>query len=83
MESEFYTYIIQSEKHGRYYVGMSSNPDKRLHFHNLGLNKSTRGGMPWGKVWLSVPMEKAEAMQLEKKIKKRGAARFIGDLQAR
>jgi putative endonuclease len=59
---------------------MSSNPTKRLEFHNLGLNASTRSGIPWTLVWLSEEMVKDEALQLEKKVKKRGAARFLSDL---
>ncbi|MBK8425270.1 MAG: hypothetical protein IPL27_04490 [Lewinellaceae bacterium] len=31
---------------------MSSDPDKRLHFHNLGLNTSTRNGAPWEQAWV-------------------------------
>jgi hypothetical protein len=38
----FFVYILQSEKHSRFYTGMSSDPEKRLFFHNQGLNRSTR-----------------------------------------
>jgi putative endonuclease len=82
MES-FFVYIIQSEKHQRFYVGMSSDPGKRLHFHNLGLNKSTKSGVPWNLVWRSDSMTKTEAHNLEIKIKKRGAERFLNDIEAR
>jgi len=82
MEKTFHAYIIQSEKHGRFYVGMSSDPEKRIHFHNLGLNKSTRAGLPWIKIWHSGPMQKTQASALERKIKKRGAARFLDELLA-
>ena len=76
----YQVYIIKSEKHGRYYVGMSSDPNKRLHFHNLGLNTSTQNGAPWEQIWVSEPMMKTEALSLEKKIKKRGAGRFLSDI---
>ena len=75
----YQVYIIKSEHHGRFYVGMSADPDKRLHFHNLGLNTSTRNGAPWEQVWVSEPMLKTEALRLEQKIKKRGAGRFLTD----
>ena len=44
------------------------------------MNTSTRNGIPWIRVWLSEPLSKAEALLLEKKIKKRGAGRFITPL---
>ncbi len=81
MEQTFQVYIIQSQKHGRYYVGMSHDPDKRLHFHNLGWNTSTKHGAPWNLVWKSDPLSKTDASSLEKKIKRRGAQRFLDDLK--
>jgi putative endonuclease len=83
MDESFQVYIIQSQKHGRFYIGMSSDPEKRLHFHNLGLNASTRNGTPWQAIWRSEPMSKQEAQALERKIKKRGAQRFLDDLSTR
>jgi len=80
MAGTYQVYIIQSQKHGRFYVGMSSDPEKRLHFHNLGLNTSTRNGVPWENVWRSDPLEKPLASALESKIKKRGAGRFLQDI---
>ena len=62
MEESYHAYIIRSEKHGRYYVGMSSDPEKRLFFHNQGLNTSTRNGVPWNKIWQSDPMPKEDAI---------------------
>jgi len=80
MEQTYQVYIIQSQKHGRYYVGMSHAPDKRLHFHNLGWNTSTKHGLPWVSVWTSEPLSKAAAALLENKIKRRGALRFLDDI---
>ncbi len=78
MNQKLYSvYILQSKKHGRYYVGMSGEPETRLYFHNQGLNTSTRSGVPWIKVWQSEAKSKLEALQFEKKIKKRGAGRFL------
>lgn len=76
----YHVYILQSQKTQRFYTGLSSNPDSRLYFHNKGMNTSTRNGIPWIRVWLSEPLSKAEALLLEKKIKKRGAGRFITPL---
>jgi putative endonuclease len=79
----FFVYILQSEKHSRFYTGMSSDPEKRLFFHNQGLNRSTRLGIPWKKVWQSQAFSnKTAAFQLERRIKKRGAGRFLEELSA-
>ena len=77
---EYNVYILKSEKTKRFYTGLSSNPDLRLEYHNRGMNVSTRNGVPWVSCWLSHSMDKKEAMMLEKKIKKRGAGRFLADL---
>ena len=76
----FQVYVLISLKHGRYYTGMSSDPVNRLEFHNSGLNTSTRSGIPWKLAWFSERMVKDEALRLERKVKKRGAGRFLSDM---
>jgi putative endonuclease len=43
----YYLYILQSEKTGRYYIGVTSNVQRRLKEHNSGLVKSTAPYKPW------------------------------------
>jgi len=43
----YYVYILKSCKNGRYYIGCTSNIEKRLSEHNKGKTKSTRLFMPW------------------------------------
>ena len=43
----FYTYILQSEKSGRYYIGHAEDIDKRLERHNTGKVTATRNKGPW------------------------------------
>ena len=70
-------YILYSEKRSGYYVGQTSDIDKRLKRHNLGLVPSTKGGCPW-KLVLQLEVEnRSQALILERKIKKRGAKRFL------
>ncbi len=72
-----FVYILFSEKSSRYYVGQTSDIEKRLKRHNQGLVPSTKYGMPW-KIVLQIEVEtRSGAMHLESKIKKRGAKRFI------
>ena len=42
-----YLYVLRSEQSGRYYVGSAVDPDRRLHEHNIGHVKATRGKGPW------------------------------------
>jgi len=43
-----YVYIIQSNKNKRYYIGSSTNPERRLiEFHNSKKVKATKYLIPW------------------------------------
>jgi putative endonuclease len=72
-------YILYSGLSSRYYVGQTDNIEIRLNRHNQGKVPSTRFGIPWDLV-LEIEVEnRSQAMILERKIKKRGAKRFIDD----
>ena len=73
----FTVYILFSKIRSRYYVGQTSDIDKRLERHNQGKVPSTKSGLPWEIVLQFEVNSRSEALQLEKKIKKRGAKRFI------
>lgn len=47
MKSDYYVYAIYSIKQKIIYVGLSTNPDKRLQGHNQGMTKSTKPFRPW------------------------------------
>ncbi len=70
-------YILFSPSKERFYTGISDNLNRRLSQHNQGKTLSTKYGIPWILVWNSSPLTKKEALALEKKIKSRGAARFM------
>ena len=70
-------YILYSELSSKYYVGQTANINKRLKRHNLGHVPSTKTGTPWYVVLQIEVSNRSEALILEKKIKKRGAKRFI------
>ena len=55
------TYILISEKSGRYYVGHSNDLDERLKTHNTGKVKSTRNKGPWKCVYFEEFQTKLDA----------------------
>ncbi|WP_430412548.1 GIY-YIG nuclease family protein [Kordia sp.] len=74
-------YILYSELKSKYYVGQTQDFEKRLIRHNLGYVKSTKSGLPWKVVTIIEVKNRSEALILEKKIKKRGAKRYLEDNQ--
>jgi putative endonuclease len=77
----FKVYILQSESTLKYYSGHTQNIENRLSEHNKGETSSIRHGIPWKLVWESEAANRSQAMRLEKRIKARGAKRFLEDLQ--
>ncbi|MCF7822872.1 MAG: GIY-YIG nuclease family protein [Candidatus Marinimicrobia bacterium] len=43
---KYYTYILQSKKDNRYYIGSTSDMERRLKEHNSGKTKSLRFRRP-------------------------------------
>ena len=72
----FIVYILFSKRRSRYYVGQTTDIEKRLKRHNQGGVPSTKMGTPWELVLQIEVEDRTEAILLEKKIKKRGAKRF-------
>ena len=67
---KYYLYILQSEVKESYYVGMSNNPDRRLHFHNTDDRKAhTSRYLPCKIVYSNAFNTKEEALSAEQKVK--------------
>jgi len=66
----FFTYIIQSDKTGKYYVGFTSNVKNRLNKHNGGGVISTKLGIPWKLIYKEIFKNKIDAWKRERQIKK-------------
>jgi len=62
-------YILQSNKNNKYYIGYSSNLDKRIKQHNQGLNTSTKGGVPWKIIYTEDYCEKKMPGYVKNKLK--------------
>ncbi|MGD0590297.1 MAG: GIY-YIG nuclease family protein [Bacteroidota bacterium] len=77
----FFVYILRSLINLKYYVGSTKEVTNRIEEHNTGECKSTRKGIPWRLVRVEEYLTRAEAVRKEKKIKARGIARYLEDLE--
>ncbi len=75
------TYILYSEERSRYYTGSTGDSmEKRLRKHNYVHTGFTGSVSDWEVVFSQEFPTIQESRQLEKKIKKRGARRFLNGL---
>ena len=73
----FYTYILQSEKDKKRYIGFTANLKRRMVEHNSGIVKSTKNRRPLKLIYCEEFESKDEAMNREKEIKtKKGKFRI-------
>lgn len=74
-------YILWSESLQKYYCGQTNDFSDRFYRHNSGQSQSTSRGVPWILIKKIEVVSRCEAMQLEKRIKKRGIGRYLIDQQ--
>ena len=73
-----FTYILHSDSLNRYYIGATSlTPKERLNYHLTNHNGFTAKAKDWKIVYHFEAPSMTEALFLERKIKKRGAKRFL------
>jgi putative endonuclease len=70
-------YILFSAKLDQYYTGFSKHPQRRLQQHRRGASAWTSRAEDWVLVYQSRLESMAEGRALEKRIKARGARRFL------
>jgi putative endonuclease len=73
----YYTYIIKSQKTGKYYVGSSEDAEKRLQQHNWSRTPSTKHGIPWKLVYKEEFGTRPDAVKREYEIKKKKSRKYI------
>lgn len=66
---KFYVYILESIIENSYYIGQTSNIEKRIISHNKGYTRSTKSKRPWKIIYTEECNSRSEAMKLEKKLK--------------
>ena len=72
----FTVYILRSDKTHRFYIGYTRNLEQRILFHNAGLNKSTKHGIPWKIVYTEKFETVHESTQRENFLKKQKNTAF-------
>jgi putative endonuclease len=65
----FHLYILKSQRTGRHYIGQTNNLEDRIYRHNSGRERSTKSGAPWDLIFSKSFPTRAEAFQLEQKLK--------------
>lgn len=62
---KYFVYILQSLKDKKFYIGCTTNLEKRLQYHNTGKNKSTKYRIPFKMLYCEEYNEKHKAFQRE------------------
>jgi putative endonuclease len=77
----FTVYILYSGSLKKHYVGQCEDIEGRLLRHNSGGVRWTKNGIPWTLSYKFPVETRSLAVQLERKIKKRGAKRYLEDIK--
>jgi putative endonuclease len=62
---KYHAYILKSSLRKRYYIGVTSDLEKRIEEHNAGKTKSTRPYLPWKIIYSECFSDKKEAYKRE------------------
>ena len=65
----FHTYVLRSQRTGRYYIGSTDNLEQRLIYHNTNKTRYTRGKGPWYLAWSELHSSRSEVVKREREIK--------------
>ena len=76
----FYVYVLKSIKNNRLYTGSTSNLNKRIRQHNLGLSRYTKLTRPFKLVYKEVYKSRAEAYRRELFLKSGKGREFLTNL---
>jgi putative endonuclease len=75
-----FVYILFSEKLNKFYIGSTTDLERRLKEHNRGKEKFTKTGIPWLLVYNELFDELIDARRREVYIKKQKSRKFIVSL---
>jgi len=72
----YYIYILRSLVDKSYYIGYTTDLDRRLKEHNEGESRYTRKKIPWEVVYYEEYEDKGEAIRREKFLKRQRNREF-------
>jgi putative endonuclease len=78
-KEQYFVYILWSASLKRYYTGFSQYRFKRQRQHRKGQSNWSHRADDWEEVWHCEIPSRLEARSLERRIKARGAQRFLHD----
>ena len=61
----FYIYMLRSQRDGSFYIGFTTDLERRLYEHNQGLSRYTKSKIPWIMVYTEKFEEKRDALKRE------------------
>ena len=73
----FYVYVLQSEIDRSWYIGYTSDLEKRLTEHNAGKTITTSRKKPWKVIYFEFSFHKEDAKAREKYLKSGMGRRYI------
>ncbi|MEK7120930.1 MAG: GIY-YIG nuclease family protein [Patescibacteria group bacterium] len=73
----YYTYVLQSDKDGKWYTGFTNNLRKRFKQHNMGMSVSTKGRGPFKLIYYEACMNLQDAGQREIYLKSGTGKKYI------
>ncbi len=73
----WYVYVLRSKKNGKWYIGSTLNLRKRILSHNVGRNKATKNGAPWGVIYCEIGLNREDARAREKYLKSGMGRRYV------
>ena len=72
-----YTYVLQSEKDGKFYVGFTKNLKLRFEKHNKGFVESTKNRIPFRLIYYEACFDQNDATKREKYLKSYHGRMFL------
>jgi putative endonuclease len=73
----YYTYVLQSLKDNKFYIGWTDDLKKRIDKHQQGLVKSTKNRLPIKLVYFEACLSKNKAIKREKQLKTGFGRKFL------
>ena len=65
----YYTYVLQSKKDNKFYIGFTKDLKNRMAFHNNGKVRATVGRRPLSLIYYEACLNEADAVKREKYLK--------------